>query len=163
MQSPFNWSLFRVALLVPQLLIAPWAVVEAAAQGEQVTGRINSFVFVTPSGDATTSSTTLVPMPGTAVTFTSQRAGSALIQFCGKSSPADIVLVEARADGVPAPPNEIVLDAAAATEIPAFTTHCFNWAVADLPRGSHEVDMMFRSLEGREITIQDRSLTVLFR
>jgi hypothetical protein len=163
MSVPFDWRVFRVAVLALSLLTAASTSREAAAQEGQVTGRITSFAFISPTSEATTTSTALVPMPHTAVSFKSNKPGAALIQFCGKVSPADIVLVEARADGLPVPPYEIVLDAEAATEIPVFEMHCFNWVAPDLRRGGHDVEMMFRSLGGDEIAIQERSLTVLFR
>ena len=151
----------RLAQLVLPVCLA-LGVGQAVAQ-EQITGRITSFAFVDDSDDAKTSSTTLVEMPGTALTFRSNKAGPALIQFCGKVSPADIVLVEARVDGQPVAPYEIVLDAEAYSEIPVFETHCFNWASPRLKPGRHSVQMMFRSLGGEEIVIQQRTLTALYR
>jgi hypothetical protein len=154
---------FSVAIQTALLLMASPLQSDAGAQTVQLNGRIDAFSYVSSREDARTTSTVLVPIPGMRANVR-VTGGRVLITFCGKVSPVDIVLVEARVDGVAAAPGEVVLDAEAATETPVFEMHCFNWATsATLGPGWHTVEMMYRSLEGGEIVIQERSLSVLLR
>ena len=132
-----------------------------SASAQQVTGRVDSFAYIHGVGDASTTSTTAVPMPGMVLDISSRR-GPVLISFCGKSSPVDIILVQAQVDGVRARPGEIVLDAEVFTEVPVFETHCFQFVAPNLRCGDHRIEMFFRSLEGGEIRIQERSLSAHF-
>src|SRR5262245_24103380 len=135
-----------------------------ASYAAQITGKTDAFAYVAVGGaepDARTTSTTFVPMLGMALDIRSQR-GPAVLLFCGKSLPEDIVIVEALVDGVLAQPGTVVLDAAQFDAPKAFTTHCFNFAVPRLECGDHHVEMQFKSLEGAEIRIQERSLTALY-
>jgi hypothetical protein len=146
---------------------AALALVLLAALGEKawaqpVTGGIDRFTYVSSRIDARTTSTVLVAMPGMALDVPLRHVDAVLIAFCGKVSPADIVLVEARVDGVAAQPGQIVLDAEANTEIPVYEQHCFNFVAPDLGVGRHRVQMFYRSLGGVEISIQERSLTAFF-
>src|SRR5262245_24736580 len=110
-----------------------------AADAAQLTGKTDTFAYVAVAAgeaDARTSSTEFVPMPGMALDIRSQ-PGPALLLFCGKSLPEDIVLVEALVDGAAAQPGTVTLDAAQFDAPKAFTTHCFNFAVAELSCGDH--------------------------
>ena len=150
----------KLALVLVPCLAAALAPL-AAAQATQVTGHVDSFAYIHGVGDASTTSTVAVAMPGMALDISSRR-GPVLISFCGKSSPVDIILVQARVDGVLARPGEIVLDAEVFSEVPVFETHCFQFVAPNLRCGDHHIEMFFRSLEGGAIRIQERSLSALF-
>lgn len=141
---------------------------DVARTGPQVTGVARQFSAVTAGAgeDANTTSTTLVPVPGMLLTVRTLSRGPVLISFCGKTLPgtstAEILLVEAQVDGVPAEPGEVPFDAAEIGQPTVYTPHCFDFVAPRASRGRHQVQMMFRSLEGVEVSIQERSLTAFY-
>jgi hypothetical protein len=132
------------------------------AQATQVTGQLSHFAYVSSTSDAKTTSTALVPIPDMTLNIVT-RPGPVLVSFCGKAAPFDIILVEAQVDGVAAEPGQIVLDAEAINETIVFETHCFSFVAPEVERGEHRIEMMFRSLQGGEIWIEERSLTAFYR
>jgi hypothetical protein len=116
--------------------------------------------------DANTTSTVLVPMPAMRLGIRTLKHGPVLISFCGKTLPGtptpEILLVEARVDGVAAQPGETPLDAEETGQPTVYTPHCFTFVTPHVPRGHHRIQMMFRSLEGVEVSIQERSLTAFY-
>jgi hypothetical protein len=161
--------LIALAASIPLTLLGAQAMRAPAAA--QVDGRIESFAYVSATDDAGTSSTALVSMPDMLVNINLRTTGgAALIMFCGKSAPSggpalpnDVILVEAQVDGLSAEPGTVILDSEVIGEVAVFETHCFNWAMSDLPRGLHTVEMLYSSLSGNQIRIQERSLSVLYR
>jgi hypothetical protein len=149
------------------LAVCLWT--EVGATGPQVTGVARRFSTVTAGAgeDANTTSTTLVPMPGMLLEVRTLSSGPILISFCGKTLPGtptpEILLVEAWVDGVPATePRGVPLDAGMIGQPTWYTTHCFNFVAPQGSRGRHQIQMMFKSLEGVEVSIQERSLTAFY-
>lgn len=145
-------------------LIATLAAAPLAAQPLQQS-RVKEMTVLsfTPTSPDTTTSTTSVPLPGTAITGLDTGAGALLISFCADvgfgpfATPTETgaLDLEVYVDGGLARPGTVLLAQNVAPQ-----AHCASFLAA-VPRGSHDVVVYWRSLGGEEIHMGARTLSVL--
>ena len=135
----------------------------AAEAQVSIDGSLAKFAFKNVNNTISTSSTTLVPMQQTTVTFTKGApTGAVLIVFCGefqRPGAADRVLLQARVDSTIASPSLVTVGSADTTALPAARTHCFTFALDNVAAGSHTARFRWAT-EGNSMNLTRRTVTV---
>ena len=133
----------RTGAMVSAMLVLLSLAVPATSSAAELRGQ--NHIYVYEQDPLITRDGTSHPIPGMASTFDLNRTRSVLATFCAESHAHGSLLVQVHVDGRPAIPGEVVLrenfDPDAATTL---ETHCFAFAVADVPRGTHTVTVSWR-------------------
>lgn len=154
----------RVGLrgVVFTVLVCLVAVASAAEAQVSVSGNISKFAFKNVNNIVSTTSTTLVQLPQSTVTFTQSTPGAVTIVFCGEISrtgAGDRVFLQARVDSTVASPPIVALGSSDFST-DSRRSHCFTFALDGVAAGAHTVRLRWATAAGNQMNAERRTLTV---
>ena len=131
-------------------------------------GSLQKFRFVSSSeSQLTTTNTGFTRVPDMLLEVKTKRKGAMVIQYYAEvyAEPNEQMMVEARVDGAAAMPGEVQLcgDSDEEGDGQSITTHSFVWVVEHVTRGTHQVEMVWRSASGGPVWTHSRTMIVMYK
>jgi hypothetical protein len=109
-----------------------------------------------------TTSTTFVLVPNMSITH--NNIIPVIIEYCAVvfDYEGGLMEVDARVDGVPATPGAIQLTGDSDENFDGHwaRSHCFKWVAPKVPRGSHTIEIYWRSVYSQTVWTHNRTLAV---
>ncbi len=149
-----------IILIIVVLNQAAGYAVHAAMPDSLLAGGTTRYAVADATALITTTSTTLVDMPGlvTSITIPAGKVGDVMVFFCGNVQSDSYASVSARVAGVTASPGVVQLNSAGAGGL---QSQCVNFYRLGVPSGAKTVKMMWRGAGGAQQSLLHRSMIVI--
>ncbi len=140
----------------------------AAAPGSNVNVgggcNTNKLVFKTLTNLDSTTSASFAPMPGTQRTITTSVNSCIIVDFSGETAVdagLDRMEIRAFASSVVGEPPSVLMGFGQPP--PSFRTRSMRFVFKDVPAGTHNVGIAWRSEQGGTVSTRNRTLTIEYR
>jgi hypothetical protein len=124
----------------------------------------NKLAFKTLTSLDSTTSASFAPMPGTQRAVTTSANSCIIVDFAGETAAAvglDRMEIRAFASSLVGEPPSVLMGFGQPP--PSFRTRSMRFVFKDVPAGTHNVGIAWRSEQGGPVSIRNRTLTIEYR